>query len=105
VRAGRSLIVFPEGTNRRVPGLFPFRMGAFQIAARAGAPIVPGGIRGTRAVLRADQAFARRAPIDVTLLSPLRAESDAWEAAVRLRDRVRGCIAEASGEPLVDETA
>ena len=105
VRAGRSLIVFPEGTNRRVPGLFPFRMGAFQIAARTGAPVVPGGIRGTRTVLRADQAFPRRAPIEVTVTAPVAADGDGWEAGVRLRDRVRARIAEASGEPLVDETA
>jgi len=88
-----------------VPGLFPFRMGAFQIAARTGAPVVPGGIRGTRTVLRADQAFPRRAPIEVTVTAPVAADGDGWEAGVRLRDRVRARIAEASGEPLVDETA
>src|SRR5690606_26748462 len=27
-RGGQSLIVFPEGTFRRMPGLLPFRMGA-----------------------------------------------------------------------------
>src|SRR6185503_18261045 len=36
VREGGALVIFPEGTNRRIPGLFPFRLGAFQIAARTG---------------------------------------------------------------------
>jgi 1-acyl-sn-glycerol-3-phosphate acyltransferase len=104
VRGGGSLIVFPEGTNRRIPGLFPFRMGAFQIAARTGAPIVPGAIVGTRAVLRPDQSFPRRAAIEVTLLAPIGAESQSWDASLQLRDRVRAAIAETTGEALVDES-
>jgi 1-acyl-sn-glycerol-3-phosphate acyltransferase len=80
-------------------------MGAFQIAARAGAPIVPGGIVGTRAVLRADQAFPRRAPIEVRLAPAVSAASASWDAGVELRDRVRAAIGEASGEALVDETS
>jgi 1-acyl-sn-glycerol-3-phosphate acyltransferase len=103
VREGQSLIVFPEGTNRRIPGLFPFRAGAFTIAARTRAPVVPGGITGTRTVLRPDQAFPRRAPIDVALGAPLEAESDAWEAVMGLRDRTREAIAKLAGEPLVGD--
>jgi 1-acyl-sn-glycerol-3-phosphate acyltransferase len=102
VRHGRSLVVFPEGTNRRTPGLFPFHLGAFLAAARAGAPIVPGAITGTRAVLRADQWFPRRAPITVTLLPALAPESDTWTGAVALRDRARETIAVGAGEPLVE---
>ncbi len=102
VREGATLVVFPEGTNRRIPGLFPFRMGAFQIAARTGAPVVPGGIIGTRAVLRADQWFPRRAPIEVALAPPVVAEGDGWDAAVALRDRTRAAIAKLAHEHLVD---
>jgi hypothetical protein len=54
-------------------------------------------------VLRADQSFPRRAPIDVTLRPAVSAESESWEASIRLRDHVRGIIAEATGEALVDE--
>ena len=46
VRGGGALVVFPEGTNRRIPGLFPFHLGAFLIAARTGAPLVPARSRG-----------------------------------------------------------
>jgi 1-acyl-sn-glycerol-3-phosphate acyltransferase len=102
VRGGGALVVFPEGTNRRIPGLFPFHLGAFLIAARTGSPIVPGAIEGTRAVLRADQAFPRRAPIEVTLLPPVFATADSWEAAVALRDGVRDAIAQRAHEALVD---
>jgi 1-acyl-sn-glycerol-3-phosphate acyltransferase len=101
VRQGGSLVLFPEGTNRRTPGLFPFHLGAFLAAAHAGAPIVPGVITGARTVLRADQWFPRRAPITVTLLPALAPESDTWGGAVALRDRARETIAVRAGEPLV----
>jgi 1-acyl-sn-glycerol-3-phosphate acyltransferase len=106
VRDGASLVVFPEGTNRRIPGLFPFRLGAFQIAARTRAPVVPGGIAGTRAVLRADQWFPRRAPVEVTMGAPLSADSEVhsetWEATLALRERARAEIANLAGEHLVE---
>ena len=102
LRAGRCLIVFPEGTNRRIPGLFPFHQGAFLAAERAGVPIVPGGIAGSRTVLRADQWFPRRGPIAIILRQPLIPAGHGWNVALSLRDRARHEVAEASGEPLVD---
>jgi 1-acyl-sn-glycerol-3-phosphate acyltransferase len=47
VASGASLLIFPEGTFSRIPGLRPFRMGTFLVAARTGVPVVPVGIRGT----------------------------------------------------------
>ena len=44
-----------------MPGLLPFRMGAFVIAAQAGVPVVPVTLRGTRSVLRDGQWLFRRA--------------------------------------------
>ena len=101
VRRGRSLVVFPEGTNRRIPGLFPFHLGAFLVAAHAGVPVVAGGIAGSRTVLRADQWFPRRGPITVTLRPSVLARGSAWEDAVALRDRSRAEVATASQEQLV----
>src|SRR5690348_11387405 len=48
---GNSLVFFPEGTFTRTPGLLKFHTGAFLIAARAGCPIVPAVVRGTRHAL------------------------------------------------------
>lgn len=99
---GRSLVIFPEGTNRRIPGLFPFHAGAFVVAGRVGVPLVPGGIVGSRAVLRADQWFPRHGSITVTLCEPLSANGASWEAALDLRNRSRALVAEAADEPIVD---
>jgi 1-acyl-sn-glycerol-3-phosphate acyltransferase len=47
---GISLLIFPEG-GRTLHGLEAFKEGAAYIAIKAGAPIVPVGIIGTRAIL------------------------------------------------------
>jgi len=110
-RGGRSPLFFPEGTFRRLPGLMPFRMGAFVCAVDAALPVVPIAIAGTRAILRSGSALPRRRPIAVTVGSPVASRDDAteerkngeresgWAAAVHLRDRVRGILLEMTGEP------
>ncbi|HEY5477242.1 MAG TPA: AMP-binding protein, partial [Tepidiformaceae bacterium] len=52
VRSGESVVVFPEGTRSRAPGLRPFHLGAFTVAGETGVPVVPAGIYGARDVLR-----------------------------------------------------
>ena len=99
IRAGESLLFFPEGTFDRAPGLMPFKMGAFHVAAQAGAPVVPVAIRGTRSVLRGREWFPRRGAITVTVRPPIAPEGSDLAAAVRLRDKVRAEILAFCGEP------
>ncbi len=101
-RAGRSLMVFAEGTFTRMPGLLPFHLGAFVTAVEAGLPIVPIAIRGTRSCLRAESWFPRRGKIAVTVGKPIAPDpgaADAWSEALRLRDATRAFILEHCGEP------
>ncbi|ETZ99771.1 acyltransferase family protein [Mycobacterium kansasii 824] len=44
--SGQSLVIFPEGRLARAPGLRPFHIGAFVVAAEAGVPALPVAIRG-----------------------------------------------------------
>jgi 1-acyl-sn-glycerol-3-phosphate acyltransferase len=99
VRAGASLVVFPEGTFHRYPGLLPFRLGTFTVASDAGVPVVPVVIRGTRTVLRGDDMFFRRGEVTVTAAPPVRPQGAGWAEAVRLRDAVRSEILARCGEP------
>ena len=102
---GRSLAFFPEGTFTRVPGLRPFYLGAFAAAVQAGVPVVPVAIRGSRALLRADQWLPRRASITVTIGAPIPPPAgapDAFAAAVSLRDLARAEILRHCGEPGID---
>jgi 1-acyl-sn-glycerol-3-phosphate acyltransferase len=98
-RRGRSLAIFPEGTLQRRAGLLPFRTGAFQVAAQAGIPVVPVALRGVRSVLRDGTWYVRRHPMAVTIGAPIAPEGSDWNAAVRLRDRVRAEVLKHCGEP------
>lgn len=96
---GRMPLIFPEGTFSRRPGLLPFHLGAFQLAVELGLPVVPVAIRGTRSVLRSDQWFPFRAPLEVAVLPAVAPQGTGFEAARRLRDRVRRALLDALGEP------
>ena len=53
VGQGHSVAFFPEGTFTATTGLARFHTGAFATAVRAGVPVAPVVIRGTRRALRA----------------------------------------------------
>jgi acyl carrier protein len=106
LQAGHSLLFFAEGTFTRVPGLRPFHLGAFVVAAQTGTPVIPIGIRGTRSILRAGSWFPQRGSVSMDIGPPLRASgpghsaaADTWRAAIDLRNRARAFILRHCGEP------
>ncbi len=50
VRAGTSLVVFPEGTRSRDGRVHPFKKGPFVVAKEAGVPVIPVAISGSGAI-------------------------------------------------------
>jgi len=103
VRAGESLVFFPEGTLSRAPGLQAFHLGAFVVSAQTGAPLVPVTLRGTRSLLRDGSWWPRRHPLAVRIDAPLRPQGSSWSDAVALRDAARQRIASACAEPDLGE--
>ena len=98
-QAARMLVFLPEGTFTRAPGLLPFRLGAFVIAARQHLSILPLTLRGTRSILRSDQWFPRSGAVSVTIGPLYSPDGSDFDAAVRLRDKVRAEILANCGEP------
>ena len=96
---GQSLFIFPEGTLTRASGLMGFRMGAFQVAAQAGVPVVPVAITGTRSVLRDGGWFPHPGALSVAIAPPIASTGRDWNAATRLRDAARAEILRHCGEP------
>jgi 1-acyl-sn-glycerol-3-phosphate acyltransferase len=97
---GNSLVFFPEGTFPPDPGLLKFHTGAFLTAARAGCPVVPATVKGTRVALSPRGALPRPGRIVVEILPPVTAAADSSEiAASELRDRARESILRELGEP------
>ena len=103
LEAGDSLFFFAEGTFHRMAGLLPFQLGAFELALRAGVPIVPIVIKGSRHVLRGDDLSPNRGTIEVRILPAVRSgpvhASQRWDAALQLRQEVRDMLLEHCGEP------
>ena len=106
LQQGNALLYFAEGTFTRIPGLAPFHLGAFSVAAETGAAVVPIAIRGTRSILRPESWFPRRGSIHVEIGQPIspgelesEAGSDNWTTALALRDRCREFILRHCGEP------
>jgi 1-acyl-sn-glycerol-3-phosphate acyltransferase len=52
LQAGRSFMVFPEGTRSRDGRLQPLKKGAFVMAIKAQAPIVPISVSGSSRIMR-----------------------------------------------------
>jgi acyl carrier protein len=102
-RAGRLLVIFPEGTFTRRPGLLGFHLAPFKIACEAGLPVLPGVLRGTRSMLRADQWFPRWGPIDVEIGEPIKPSGADFASLLRLRQAVRESILARCGEPDLGE--
>jgi 1-acyl-sn-glycerol-3-phosphate acyltransferase len=95
---GEQLVVFPEGTFNRAPGLQAFHAGAFAAAAKANAPVVAAGLRGTRSALRDETWLPRRSPIAFEV-GPVRMPLGRdWAAVAGMRSAVRKAMVPLSGE-------
>ncbi len=95
---GQAMGFFPEGTFVKPPGLQAFRLGAFLTAARAGLPVVPVAITGTRRLLPSEAWLPRPSRLAVRVLPPLSPQGNDRNAARRLRDQSRARLLEALDE-------
>jgi 1-acyl-sn-glycerol-3-phosphate acyltransferase len=59
IRAGSSVMLFPEGHRSRNGKMGQFKSGSFYLAIQAGVPVVPITLNGTRAVLKPDTYHVR----------------------------------------------
>jgi 1-acyl-sn-glycerol-3-phosphate acyltransferase len=98
-RRGKRLVFFPEGTLTRMPGLMPFELGAFAVAASGGLAVIPVALRGTRSIPRGDQWFPRPGRITMTIGDAVAPQGATLAEAARLCDAVRAIVLEGCGEP------
>lgn len=98
IRAGNSFLVFPEGTRSPTDDMLPFKKGAFIMAIKAQAPIVPIAIKGGRDAMRRGSHVIQPVTITIRVGEPVET------AGLDVKDRdaviatVRGRIAQLLAE-------
>jgi 1-acyl-sn-glycerol-3-phosphate acyltransferase len=89
LRAGESILIFPEGTRSKTDELLPFKKGGFRMAIKAGAPIVPVAISGGRAAMVKGSATIRPVTLTIRIGKPIETEGVGVEQRDKIIERVR----------------
>ena len=93
IRNGASVILFAEGTRTSDGKLQPFKRGPFNLALRAGVPVIPVTIKGSFQVMSRNSWRVRPGTITVFLDTPIPPPAtNGKETELRLRDQVHGII-------------
>ncbi len=94
IREGSSVLLFAEGTRSDDGKLQAFKRGPFNLAVKAGIPVVPITLRGSHDVLPRGSWRVRSGVISLVVDTPIEAPGvNGKEAELQLRDRVREVIA------------
>ena len=99
VSAGESLVIFPEGTFIREPGLGRFRSGAFAAAIKADVPVVPVVISGSRSIMPAKSLWPRHGHLRIEILNPIAPSDAAYSSSKSLAKLARQRLLEVLKEP------
>lgn len=94
IKAGSSVVIFPEGTRSMDGRLQEFKKGGFLIALKAQVPVVPVAITGSFQVLSRDNWRINPGPIDIEIFAPLETSGLKSADLDHLIDEVRKPIAQ-----------
>ncbi|HIE33046.1 MAG TPA: 1-acyl-sn-glycerol-3-phosphate acyltransferase [Thermodesulfobacteriaceae bacterium] len=92
VKAGYSVVVFPEGTRSPDGRLLPFKTAGFLIPIKAGVPAVPVAILGTRKILPKGSLFVNPGRVKVIIGDPISTEGFTNKDKESLAREVRSFI-------------
>lgn len=95
IESNYSVVVFPEGTRSKRDEIGDFKPGAFRIAAKTGAPIVPVRIQGSYKLMEDNGMWISPAHVTVTILPSIPTEGLSKTEIAALPDQVREIISRA----------
>ncbi len=110
IRAGASVIVFPEGTRGDDYVMRPFKKGPFVLAIAAQVPVVPVVVHGTIAVQRRGSWLIHRGTVNVHFLEALptaglsygdrdRLSNDVWRRMTEALHAIHGVEVRSTSNP------
>lgn len=94
VRAGRHVVVFPEGTRSPGDYLLPFKKGGFHLALDAQVPILPVALNRSRRLLAKGRSATRPGTVEVLIGKPIPTAGLGKEALDEILARTRSAITE-----------
>ncbi len=92
IQEGTSVLVFPEGTRSPDGKIHPFKRGGFTLAIRAGVPIVPISIRGSRDVLPRGSLRVKPGKIEIIVGECIRTDDRSLADREDLMKVLKGAI-------------
>ena len=95
LKAGHSFLVFPEGTRSADGRLQRFKKGAFMMAVKSGAAIVPVSVSGSRFIMPKGARALRPGVMRITFHDAVEAAEFGADRLPELQARVRQAIASA----------
>jgi 1-acyl-sn-glycerol-3-phosphate acyltransferase len=97
LKAGRTVVIYPEGTRSTDGKVGEFRSGALRLARDCGVPLVPVAVLGTAEVLSKGASFISHAPMQVRIGEPVDPDSI---SAPQLRAQVMDLREGSAPQPL-----
>jgi 1-acyl-sn-glycerol-3-phosphate acyltransferase len=92
IAQGVSVVIFPEGSRSQDGEIMPFKPGGFHLAVRAGQPIVPVVICGTREVIPKGSLRISRGHVTISINPPIETASYAKGDKSLLMETVRSVM-------------
>ncbi len=95
---GQIVVVFPEGTRSRDGTIGGFKPGAFYLARKTGAPLLPVLIEGGHVALPRGSLLFRPATLSVKILPPVNADDGRMSGREAMAEEARNRILAAQRE-------
>lgn len=93
LRAGMSVLFFPEGTRSATGEMGEFQNGAFKLAIKEKAPVLPVSIRGTgKAIPKGTWLFQSKVPLTITVIPAIDTSNLGPGDFEKLRDAARSAM-------------
>ncbi|MEE9542629.1 MAG: lysophospholipid acyltransferase family protein [Thermodesulfobacteriota bacterium] len=71
IKAGTSVLIFPEGTRGPERELLPFKRGLFYLGTESGVPLVPISISGTSNIMKDHSIWIKPSSVELKIHKPI----------------------------------